>query len=383
MTPERTDGRRSRGRLAPVLGSARLRLREALEDEGFLDRNAPRGGRALNRAGDGPLRVLLGLSGGPDSLALAAAAAFFARTGLFQVGAVVVDHQLQEGSHEVAERAAGQARALGLDPVRIVTVTVPSDGDGPEAAARSVRHAALEQAAREEGADLVLLGHTRDDQAEQVLLALARGSGTRALAGIPRRRDFPGGSYLRPFLELTRAETEEICRVEDLTPWQDPSNADPAFTRSRVRSRVMPFLEDQIGPGVAESLHRSARILAADAAFLDEEAQRHYAALREAHDGVILLPEDGLRALPEALRSRVLALAVTELGGSPSFERMQAAVALLKRQGSAGPVQLPGKVSVRRQTRPKGARKGGGEYGKLVLESTGPRAIAAGPSSHG
>ncbi|MDP5226988.1 MULTISPECIES: tRNA lysidine(34) synthetase TilS [Arthrobacter] len=335
----------------------------------------PRGAQAVNAAGDAPLLALVGLSGGPDSLALAAVAAFYARGGMFRVGAVVVDHQLQEGSAEVARTAAQQARELGLDPVRIATVQVPVTGDGPEAAARTARHAALEAAAREEGADVVLLGHTLDDQAEQVLLALARGSGTRSLAGIPRRRDFDGGAYLRPFLDLKRADTEEICRVEGLTPWHDPSNADPAYARSRVRTQVLPFLEERLGPGVAEALHRSAYILAADAAALDAEAQRHYARLREEDDdGALLLSEDGLRELPEALRVRVVALAVTELGGAPSFERMQAAVGLLKRQGSAGPVQLPGKVSVSRIPRPKGARRGGNEYGKLVLKGGGARA---------
>ena|GEM_PF-19485 len=380
----RLRGRRSKGRLAPVLGTARLHLRQTLEDEGFLPRNITRGQRALDPSGAGPLKMLVALSGGPDSLALAAAAAFYARGGMFQAGAVVVDHRLQEGSAEVAERAAAQARGLGLDPVRVVPVTVPVTGDGPEASARTARHAALEEAARDTGSHVVLLGHTLDDQAEQVLLALARGSGTRALAGIPRRRDFHGGSYLRPFLDLRREDTEEVCRAEELEPWQDPSNADPAFARSRVRTVVMPFLEDQLGPGVADSLHRSAHILAADAAFLDAEAERHFSALAmTSEDGAIELPEQGLRDLPEALRVRVVALAVTALGGSPSYERLQAAVALLKRQGSAGPVQLPGKVSVHRLPRPKGARRGSGEYGKLVLRSTGGRAADAGLTGQG
>jgi len=380
----RLRGRRSKGRLAPVLGTARLQLRQALEDEGFLPKNMTRGERASAPSGAGPLKVLVGLSGGPDSLALAATTAFYARSGMFQAGAVVVDHQLQDGSADVAGRAARQARELGLDPVRVMTVVVPRTGDGPEASARIVRHAALEEAAREVGAHAVLLGHTLDDQAEQVLLALARGSGTRALAGIPRRRDFPGGSYLRPFLDLRRADTEEVCRAEGLDPWEDPSNADPAFARSRVRTVLMPFLEDQLGPGVAASLHRSAHILAADAAYLDAEAERHFTLLaRTDRDGAVHLPEQGLRDLPEALRVRVVALAVAALGGSPSYERLQAAVALLKRQGSAGPVQLPGKVSVHRLPRPKGARRGSGEYGKLVLRSTGGRAADAGLTGQG
>ena len=88
-----------------------------------------------------------------------------------------------------------------------------------------------------------------------------RGSGTRSLAGMPVKR----GQYLRPFLALRRRDTEDVCALAGLQPWHDPSNTDPRFMRSRIRTRVMPFLEDEMGPGVAEALWRSAQILAADA----------------------------------------------------------------------------------------------------------------------
>ena len=170
-----------------------------------------------------PERVLVACSGGPDSLALAAVAAYFARRGHVDghpvsVGAVVVDHQLQPGSAGVAAATAATLRDLGLSPVQIRTVDVASTGMGPEAAARDARHAALEAAADDTGAGAILLGHTLDDQAEQVLLGLARGSGTRSLAGMRPAR----GRLLRPFLGLRRADTLEICEVEGLDPWHDP-----------------------------------------------------------------------------------------------------------------------------------------------------------------
>ena len=326
------SGRRRPGRLAPVIGTARKMLQAALAEAGY------------------PERVLVACSGGPDSLALAAVAAYFARRGHVDgrpvaVGAVVVDHQLQAGSSGVAARTAETLRELGLDPVQIRTVDVASTGFGPEAAARDARHAALDAAAGEWGAGAVLLGHTLDDQAEQVLLGLARGSGTRSLAGMRPAR----GKLLRPFLGLRRTDTLEICRAEELDAWHDPSNADPAFARSRTRVEVMPVLEEKLGPGVAESLARTAAILQLDADYLEDVANSTYTSLVE-HDGPdASLPEAALTELAPAIRFRVIAKAAAGVGGQqPSYQRLLAAEALLRRKGSAGPVELPGGVSVYR-----------------------------------
>ncbi|WP_420792111.1 tRNA lysidine(34) synthetase TilS [Arthrobacter agilis] len=344
-----------RPRLLPAVGTARNMLEASLGDV----LRADAGGRT-------PL-VLVACSGGPDSLALAAVAAYFAQTDRCRVGAVVVDHGLQEGSARAAEGAAAAARGLGLDPVEVRRVEVRKDGMGPEASARSARYAALDDVAARLDASAVLLGHTLDDQAEQVLLGLARGSGTRSLAGMPPRR----GLYLRPFLALRRQETEAICAFYNLEPWHDPTNQDPAFARSRVRVEVLPFLEDQLGPGIARALARSARILGQDADLLERLSAESYRSLRiDGGDGTLLLPEDGLLALPAALRQRVLALAALELGAyQPSFERLRAAESLLDRKGSAGPVQLGGKVSVHRQVRGRAVLQGEGSYGNLVLSS--------------
>ncbi|WP_190990118.1 tRNA lysidine(34) synthetase TilS [Pseudarthrobacter sulfonivorans] len=304
---------------------------------------------ALAEAGY-PAHVLVACSGGPDSLALAAVAAYFARRGHVDghpltVGAVVVDHQLQEGSAQVAITTARALKELGLSPVEVRTVEVEPTGMGPEAAARDARHAALEAAASEQGAAAILLGHTLDDQAEQVLLGLARGSGTRSLAGMRPAR----GLLLRPFLGLRREDTLEICRVEELEPWHDPSNADPAFARSRTRVEVLPLLEEKLGPGVAESLARTASILQLDADFLEDVAERTYAGLAQRSGPEISLPEDALGELSPAIRFRVIAKAAADVGGQqPSYQRLLAAEALLRRQGSAGPVELPGGVSVYR-----------------------------------
>ncbi|WP_458116145.1 tRNA lysidine(34) synthetase TilS [Arthrobacter sp. D2-10] len=349
-----------RPRLSPTVGTARNLIRAALDEARI----------ALGS------HILVACSGGTDSLALAATAAYFEHSGQYRVGAVVVDHGLQPDSADVAESARTQLAGLGLDGVEVRRVRVATTGMGPEAAARTARYEALDAAVEQQGAAAVLLGHTLDDQAEQVLLGLARGSGTRSLSGMPARR----GVYLRPFLGLRRMETEEICRFMGLMPWHDPTNTDPALTRSRVRTQVLPYLEDALGPGIAESLYRTSRILAQDAAYLDELAASEYERLRkpavsaeadntEHDDGAqLLLSEDALRALPPAIRQRVLALAVVELGGvQPSFERLLAAENLLRRTGSAGPVQLGGKVSAYRQVRGSRVPQGDPSYGSLVL----------------
>lgn len=224
-------------------------------------------------------RVLVALSGGPDSLALAAAAATVSAQAGLICEAVVVDHQLQPGSHQVAARAAEQARLLGCADTHVVRVTVaagPGSG-GLEAAARHARYRALEQLAAggsRPAAAVVLLGHTRDDQAETVLLGLARGSGTRSLAGMAP----VVGRYRRPLLDLPRAvvqaaAAEQAAHDDRLGPWVDPHNAERVFARVRIRHDVLPRLEAALGPGVVAGLTRTAALARADADALDAWAE--------------------------------------------------------------------------------------------------------------
>lgn len=234
-------------------------------------------------------RWCVGLSGGADSLALTAVAA-----ALKPTTALIVDHGLQPGSAEVAATAAAHARKLGCVDAQIISVDVGTDG-GPEAAARAARYAALSQARA--GAP-VLLAHTLDDQAETVLLGLGRGSGPRSIAGM-RVWDPPWG---RPLLEVRRADTEAACAELGLTPWQDPHNTDPRYTRVRLRTEVLPLLEEVLSGGVAPALARTAAALQEDNDALDALAAGHLAALRT-DDGLAVT---GLEDLPAALRRRVI-----------------------------------------------------------------------------
>jgi tRNA(Ile)-lysidine synthase len=248
-----------------------------------------------DRAGRARGSLLVACSGGADSLALAAATAHVSRRQGGSASAVVVDHGLQAGSAETAARARDQLVGLGFDEVLISRVSVdPRSGRGPEAAARHSRYAALDAEATRRDAT-VLLGHTLDDQAETVLLGLARGSGTRSLAGMAVR----SGRFLRPMLTLRRSTTEQACAELGLQPWRDPHNADEAYARSRVRSRVLPLLEDELGPGVAEALSRTAQLARDDADLLDALAG-------EAVPVTDSLDCARLEDLPAALRRRVI-----------------------------------------------------------------------------
>jgi len=301
--------------------------------------------RGLLDVGDQP--VLVACSGGADSLALVAAATFEARSRPWQVVGVTVDHGLQAGSADHSRRVLGQMAGLGVDETVSVRVEVTSRGQGPEAAARDARYAVLEEVAQRFGSQVVLLGHTLDDQAETVLLGLTRGSGARALAGM--RRGFT--PFRRPLLDVTRAQTEQACRAQGLEWWSDPHNDDPRFTRSRVRHRVLPVLEEELGPGVAATLARTADQLREDVATLDAIAGAAFTAVRRP-DGY---DTEELGALLDAVRSRVLRLAALEAGcpGSELFRAHVAALAELT-EGTPGrhagrQVQLPGHVTARRE----------------------------------
>jgi len=262
--------------------------------------------------------VLVAVSGGPDSLALLAATCFVGPRMGVAVGAVTVDHGLQPGSMQRARAVAGAARRLGAYPVSTWHVTVEGGG-GPEARARRARYEAFHVAARAARADAVLLAHTRDDQAETVLLGLARGSGTRSLAGMPAR----AGLVRRPLLALSRhvvgLAAEAAVDELQLAPWDDPHNADPTFARPRVRHRVLPVLETELGPGISAALARTADLLRDDAEALDGWSAREAAHLvRHGPESGLDVDAVGVSDLPRAVRTRVLRRAALDAGAPAS-----------------------------------------------------------------
>lgn len=301
---------------------------------------------STSAAGSTPL-VLVALSGGADSLSLAQAAAFEAPRAGVRAGAVIIDHALQPGSDGVAERASARARDLGLDPVLVIRVQVGTEG-GPEAAARAARYAGLDAAADEVRAHAILIAHSLDDQAETVLLGLARGSGPASLAGMAP----VNGRYRRPLLGIPRATLREACADAGLKPWHDPQNDDPAFTRVRVRGEVLPMLERELGPGIAEALARTAEQLREDEeawdGFIDEIAED----LVELEEAGVSLGVALLAANPAAMRQRLIRFVVaSEFHVSLSRAQTLEVARLVTDWHGQGPLDLPGIKVERRGAR--------------------------------
>jgi len=286
----------------------------------------------VGQVSTGPLVV--GCSGGPDSLVLADAvlAADASRTTL-----VYVDHGLRPEAAGEGARVVAFAEAAGARG-RVVRVTVERDGRGLEDAARRARHAALLAVADEVGARWVLLGHTASDQAETVLSRLLRGAGANGLAGMAPRR----GRFLRPLLDVPRATILAYAAARGLEPTHDPMNDDRAFARARLRHDVLPFLRRE-NPRVDEALVRTARALRETADALDWAVARAAAELGPG------LPVEKLAALPAAIAKRLLAERAAALGASLEARHLDAIWKLVgaPARGSAE-LHLPGLV-VRRE----------------------------------
>ena len=324
------DAVEHRPSLDPAVAAIRRAVREALA------------------AVDGP--VIIGLSGGADSLALAAAVAFEAPRAGIEATAVVIDHGLQPGSDQVAARAVAAAESLGLT-ARSVRVEVGLEG-GPEAAARDARRDALRDAARDAGARAILLAHTLDDQAETVLMGLARGSGATSLGGMAPVRDEDGIRWVRPLLSLRRSAPRAACVAQGLPPWTDPHNLDRRFLRVRVRQDVLPLLEDALGPGVAEALARTADQLREDAEAFADMIDETIEDIVEPAEAGIAVSVAALAANPPALRHRIIRhIVASEFGESLSRVQTLEVARLAVDWSGQGPIDLPGCRAARQRDR--------------------------------
>lgn len=300
-------------------------------------RNAVRPWLEKFEAGD---CVIVAVSGGADSLALAYALSIEAKKLAIEVHAVTVDHQLQSISAAQATKVVEQLLSLGI--ATTIEKVVVNITDGLEASARTARYEALNNVSSKIGAVAIFLGHTQDDQAEGVLLGLARGSGTRSLSAMAPHK----GIYIRPLLSITRSETENVCDEVGMTPWYDPHNKDSSFARVRVRTQALPALEDAIGPGISLALARSAELLRHDADALDEWAEQEAAAL-DLSD----LDCAHLENLPKAIRSRIIRIAIYAAGapgGSVTADHVGAVEALICSWNGQGEAHVPGGVKVGR-----------------------------------
>jgi len=326
----------------PAVAACRVAVRRALPvtsaDDGGFGRPQVRGQGC----------VLVACSGGADSLALLAAAIFEAHKASMRVIGAVVDHGLQEGSAAHTGRVVEQMARLGADETASIRVAVDPGPSGIEAGARAARYAAFGRLAVHFDADVVLLGHTLDDQAETVLLGLTHGSGPRSLQGMRDLFDQDGVAFVRPFLQISRRQTEQACRAQGVSWWEDPHNSDPRFVRSRIRHTVMPMLERELGPGIAETLARTAGLIRADVQALDSMAE---ASLGAAQDGAGGLDTSVLETYQDAIRTRVIRLAAIRAGaiaGELTREHIYAVADIARRAQDHRRIQLPGHLTAYR-----------------------------------
>ncbi len=262
---------------------------------------------------------VIGLSGGADSLALVAAAA----AEDVDARAVVVDHGLQDGSREVSERAAAQAREFGI-LAEVVRVSVPTGN--VEAAAREARYAALFSHA---GAGDVWVAHTADDQAETLLLG--------ALRGNPSGMSVRAGNLVRPFLTIRRTDTLGACDELGIAPWHDPMNDDSSFRRVAIRTQIIPALSELLGGDAVAPLAATADRIAQDQAIISQLAD-----LTPTTDCAVLLGEPG------GIRRRRLANWLLENGVPVQGDQLDAIECLVTNWHGQGPIPVAGGRAVAR-----------------------------------
>lgn len=281
------------GRLTPSLGGPGFALVEKARDT--IARYS------MLTDGD---KIVVAVSGGPDSTALLDVFVRLSDPNGYEVAVAHVDHGLSERSEAIAARVAKLGAEAGLD----VHVARARDLEGPNlhARAREFRYRFFETIARDIGATRIATGHTLDDRVETTLARLVHGGATEALAGIPPA----AGARVRPLIEARRAETRAYCIERDLEFDDDPANADPRFDRAAIRSEVVPPIEARWGDGAIRAIAAAADLLRDDAEALTTLAERVYAELVTGEDGVVAFSRSAMTEMPRALRRRILERAV-------------------------------------------------------------------------
>ncbi|CAB4849239.1 unannotated protein [freshwater metagenome] len=283
--------------------------------------------------------ILFGCSGGTDSMALAAA--LLKESNNSKIIPVVVDHGLQSNSAEIAAQTVAKLKELGYSEVATARANVEVT-DGLEASARRARYLIFKQFIDSYQPKYFMLAHTLNDQAESVLLGLARGSGARSLSGMATVNNI----FVRPLLKNTRAQTEAACIEAGIKVWDDPHNLDERFARVKVRKNLLPIFEENLGPGITEALARTADLLRDDADALDDFANQYFSQADASN-----LDVAELERLPKAIRTRVLRLAIYKAGapsGMLSADHIASAEALISDWHGQKEVSLPGNVKLSR-----------------------------------
>jgi len=265
------------------------------------------------RSGD---RVLVAVSGGPDSLALLSALVALRSVLRIQLRAAYVDHGLRPAA---ARREAALVRKLGREwkvPVTVLTRRVSKGKrNSLESSARQARYQALTALAGKLRCRTIATGHTADDQAETVLMWILRGTGTTGLAGIPPVRESGGVKIIRPLIGCTHSEVKDTLRAQRVRPLLDRTNLSSRFLRNRLRHRLIPQLEREFNPQVRRHLCQLAELVREDLGWLTDEAGRRFRQVARVREGKVRLKRALLRKEPPALRKAVLRMAAGRLQG--------------------------------------------------------------------
>jgi tRNA(Ile)-lysidine synthase len=303
--------------------------------------------------------VLAAVSGGPDSICLLHALHMLRRLLRIRLAVFHFDHRLRPDSARDAEYVRRTADKLRLPFHLREADSAPGRGESMEDWARRARLRALAETLRAAPASRAAVGHTQDDQAETVLLAIVRGGGLQAVAGIRPAH----GPYVRPLIETSRAEVEAFNRSLRLRPRQDPTNRDTRLLRNAVRLKVIPALERAVGREVKVSMARTGVLLSHDEEYLSREAGALAEDLIEEDADGVLLPSGQLSPLPRALSARVVRLALLRAGVLPTVEYVEAVLDLA--WGRTGRrVDLPGPLIAKKER----------EYVRLSRSSPGETA---------
>lgn len=244
---------------------------------------------------EAPGTIVVAVSGGPDSVALLHA--LYRLRHRLHVGHF--DHRARAGSAQDARFVERESAKLGIE-CSVGNAAPPARGRSPEEALRDQRLAFLERVAADVGATRIATGHTLDDQAETVLMRILAGAGRRGLGGIPPVR----GPYVRPLIDVRRADTADFCRSLRLSPRRDPTNTDPRFLRNALRADLIPAISERYNGRFAETLARMADIMRDEDAYLDDRAAAALTA--EVAEGGFRLDPGVLASLPPALQRRAI-----------------------------------------------------------------------------
>jgi tRNA(Ile)-lysidine synthase len=293
-------------------------------------------------------RVVVAVSGGADSTALAHVLARLAPgMGARVVGLAHLNHQLRPSADEDQAFCRGLAETLGV-PFEAGRADIPGEAQrlrtSIEDAARQVRYAFLTEAVGRLGGTRIGVGHTRNDQAETLILRLLRGAGPAGLAGIHP----VAGAVVRPFLDVTRTEVERFLTDEGIVWREDPTNRDVTIPRNWIRHELLPRLSEQTGAGVVDVLARQAALFRDDAACLEAQATEIAHRLVLSVDGQRAVDARALAEVPPALRGRLVLGVLREQSGGRyiGFAHVEAVLGLLDPSsggiGSRPAVDLPG-----------------------------------------